>query len=173
MRVKRCAVGVGLVLASGWLLAQSGVVKLPEQDRVLARDIFKQLVEINSQDSNGSVTAAATSMRERLLTGGFTAEDLVLAGPNAKKQNLVVWYRGKAGSGLKPVLIICHLDVVEARKEDWTTDPYQFIERGRLLLRAWHTGRQGRRCGSGGDTAAVPSRGLCAEPRHHRRVDGG
>jgi acetylornithine deacetylase/succinyl-diaminopimelate desuccinylase-like protein len=98
-------------------------------DRALSREIFKQLIEINSQDSNGSVTAAAVAMRERLLSAGFPAEDLVLAGPNDRKQNLVAKYRGAAGSGLKPILIICHLDVVEARREDWTTDPYEFVEK--------------------------------------------
>lgn len=102
---------------------------LPEQDRALARDIFKQLIETNTQDSDGSVTAAAEKMRQRLLDAGFPAEDLVLAGPNDRKQNLVARYRGRPGSTLKPIVTICHLDVVEARKADWTTDPYQFVEK--------------------------------------------
>lgn len=97
-------------------------------DRTLSREVLKELIEINSQDSNGSVTAAATAMRNRLLKAGFAAEDLVLAGPNERKQNLVAKYRG-SGSGLKPILVICHLDVVEARKEDWTTDPYKLVEK--------------------------------------------
>jgi len=110
--------------------SQSAGPKLPEADRVLAHDIFKELIEINSQDSNGSVTACAVAMRNRLLAGGFAAEDLVLAGPNDRKQNLVARYRGKAGGGLKPILIIGHIDVVEARREDWTTNPYEFVEKG-------------------------------------------
>jgi acetylornithine deacetylase/succinyl-diaminopimelate desuccinylase-like protein len=101
---------------------------LPQIDRELSRSIFKELIEINSQDSNGSVTKAAVAMRERLLKAGFPAADLVLAGPNDRKQNLVAKYKGTSSS-LKPILIICHLDVVEARKEDWTTDPYQFVEK--------------------------------------------
>src|SRR5580698_9934684 len=109
-------------------MGQSAAPKLPEQDRALSRSIFKELIEINSQDSNGSVTASATAMRERLLKAGFPADDLVLAGPNDRKQNLVAKYRGTSSS-LKPILFICHLDVVEARKEDWTTDPYQFVEK--------------------------------------------
>jgi len=76
------------------------------------------------------VTACAVAMRNRLLAGGFAAEDLVLAGPNDRKQNLVARYRGKSGSGLKPILIIGHIDVVEARREDWTTNPYEFVEKG-------------------------------------------
>lgn len=102
---------------------------LPEQDRALAHDLFKQLIETNTQDSDGSVTAAAAKMRQRLLDAGFPAEDLILAGPNDRKQNLVARYRGKPGSTLKPIVTICHLDVVEARKADWTTDPYQFVEK--------------------------------------------
>jgi len=73
---------------------------LPGQDRVLAHDIFKELIETNTQDSNGSVTAAAVKMRQRLLDAGFPAEDLILAGPNDRKQNLVARYRGKPGSTL-------------------------------------------------------------------------
>ena len=110
------------------LLAQSAPA-LPEQDRALAHDIFKELIETNTQDSDGSVTAAAEKMRQRLLDAGFPASDLVLAGPNDRKQNLVAIYHGKPGSTLKPILTICHLDVVEARKADWTTDPYQFVEK--------------------------------------------
>jgi len=122
-----CLVGVGVGLAQ--VGAQSAGPLLPKEDRELARAIFKELVEINSQDSNGSVTACAEAMRRRLLAGGFAAEDLVIAGPNERKQNLVARYRGKAGSGLKPILIIGHIDVVEARREDWSTDPYAFIEK--------------------------------------------
>jgi len=120
------AAGV-LLLSCGTATGQSPAPTLPAADRALSREIFKQLIEINSQDSNGSVTAAAVAMRERLLGAGFPAEDLVLAGPNDRKQNLVAKYRGTAG--LKPILIICHLDVVEARREDWTTDPYEFVEK--------------------------------------------
>jgi len=121
---------MGVGLAVGQDGSQSAGPKLPEADRVLAHDIFKELIEINSQDSNGSVTACAVAMRNRLLAGGFAAEDLVLAGPNDRKQNLVARYRGKSGSGLKPILIIGHIDVVEARREDWTTNPYEFVEKG-------------------------------------------
>lgn len=103
--------------------------QLSPADRTLAHDLFKQLIETNTTDSVGSVTAAATAMRERLLAAGFAAEDLKLLGPNKLKMNLVVTYHGKPGSSLKPILAICHLDVVEAKKEDWTTDPFVFTEK--------------------------------------------
>jgi acetylornithine deacetylase/succinyl-diaminopimelate desuccinylase-like protein len=97
--------------------------------RSLAHDIFKQLIEINTTDSVGSITSASQAMAQRLLDAGFPKEDVVIAGPNERKQNMVARYRGKPGSKLRPVLIIGHLDVVEARREDWTTDPFTFIEK--------------------------------------------
>ena len=125
---RRTAVVCCAVMLCGAAVAQSAP-KLPEQDRVLAHDLLKQLIETNTQDSDGSVTAAAEAMRQRLLDAGFPAEDLVLAGPNDRKMNLVARYRGKADSRLKPILTICHLDVVEARRSDWTTDPYKLVEK--------------------------------------------
>jgi acetylornithine deacetylase/succinyl-diaminopimelate desuccinylase-like protein len=128
---KVCGLMICLGIASFcsvFAASQQVSTTLPQPDRELSRSIFKELIEINSQDSNGSVTRAAVAMRERLLKAGFPAADLVLAGPNDRKQNLVAKYKGTSSS-LKPILIICHLDVVEARKEDWTTDPYQFVEK--------------------------------------------
>ncbi|MFI4889988.1 MAG: M20/M25/M40 family metallo-hydrolase [Steroidobacterales bacterium] len=95
----------------------------------LGHDIFKELIEINTTDSVGSTTVAAAAMAKRLRDGGFAAGDISLLGPNERKGNLVVRYHGKTGTKLRPVLIIGHLDVVEARREDWTTDPFQFVEK--------------------------------------------
>src|SRR5277367_2470418 len=97
--------------------------------RSLAHDIFKQLIEINTTDSVGSTTVAAQAMAQRLLDAGWPKADVVVLGPNDRKGNMVARYRGKAGSTLKPILIIAHLDVVEARREDWSTDPFQFVEK--------------------------------------------
>jgi acetylornithine deacetylase/succinyl-diaminopimelate desuccinylase-like protein len=94
----------------------------------LAHDIFKQLVEINTTDSVGSTTLAARAMSDRLVAAGFAPADVVVLGPNERKGNLVARYRGKAGGTKRPLLIIAHLDVVEARREDWTTDPFRFVE---------------------------------------------
>lgn len=93
----------------------------------MARDIFKQLIEINTTDSTGSVTAAAEAMAARLRAAGFDPKDVIVDGPNARKKNLVVRYHGTGKR--KPVLFIGHLDVVEARREDWSMDPFQFIEK--------------------------------------------
>ena len=92
-----------------------------------ARGIFQQLIEINTTDSVGSVTKAAEAMAQRLLAAGFAEKEVVVAGPNERKKNLVVRYHGTGQK--KPILFIGHLDVVEARREDWTTDPFQFVEK--------------------------------------------
>ena len=92
-----------------------------------ARSIFKDLIEINTTDSLGSVTAAAEAMAKRLRAGGFPDSDVNVAGPNNRKKNMVVRLRG-TGKRM-PVLFIGHLDVVEAKRADWTTDPFQFVEK--------------------------------------------
>jgi acetylornithine deacetylase/succinyl-diaminopimelate desuccinylase-like protein len=101
---------------------------IDEATRRLARDIFQQLIEINTTDSVGSTTVAAEAMAKRLRDAGFAPEDVRVLGPNGRKGNLVARLHGSGGT-LKPILIIGHLDVVEARREDWTTDPFQFVER--------------------------------------------
>jgi len=95
--------------------------------KALAHDIFKQLIEINTTDSVGSVTAAAQAMAQRFRAAGFPAEDVFVGGPQERKKNLVVRLHGTGKH--KPILLIGHLDVVEARREDWTTDPFQFVEK--------------------------------------------
>jgi acetylornithine deacetylase/succinyl-diaminopimelate desuccinylase-like protein len=94
----------------------------------LGRAIFKQLIEINTTDSVGSTTVAAEAMAQRLRNAGFPAGDVVVLGPNDRKGNMVARYRG-AGAR-KPILLIGHLDVVEARRDDWTSNPFEFIEKG-------------------------------------------
>jgi acetylornithine deacetylase/succinyl-diaminopimelate desuccinylase-like protein len=112
------------------MLARCLSAPLSESEtHALARDVFKQLIEINTTDSIGSTTVAAQAMAQRLIAAGFPAVDVTVLGPNDRKGNLVARYRGKRGSKLKPILIIGHLDVVEARREDWTTDPFEFVEK--------------------------------------------
>jgi acetylornithine deacetylase/succinyl-diaminopimelate desuccinylase-like protein len=111
------------------LLGSLGAAPLDDATRKLAHDIFQQLIEINTTDSVGSTTVAAEAMSKRLLAAGFSDADVKVLGPNERKGNLVARYRGTGSAGLKPILIIAHLDVVEARREDWTTDPFQFVEK--------------------------------------------
>ncbi len=112
----------GLLLALAALPAAAD-----DAHNALAHDIFKELIEINTTESVGSVTQASEAMSKRLRDAGYTAADNQVLGPNERKKNLVVRLRGTGKH--KPVLLIGHLDVVEARREDWTTDPFQLIEK--------------------------------------------
>ena len=98
----------------------------------LAHDIYKELVEINSSVTTGNTTPAANAVAKRLRDAGFPEKDIFVGGPVPTKHNLVFRYRGKGGPGApKPVLLLAHLDVVEALKADWSNDldPFKFTER--------------------------------------------
>ena len=100
---------------------------LDDATKQLSRDIFRELIEINTTDSGGSTTTAAEAMRKRLLLAGLPSADVVVLGPNERKGNMVARLRGTGKA--RPVLIIAHLDVVEAKRSDWTTDPFKFVEK--------------------------------------------
>src|SRR5437660_6681549 len=90
----------------------------------LARDIYKELIEINTTDTPaGNVTTAAEAMAARFRKAGFPESDIKVLGPVPNKGNLVVRFRGR-GQG-KPVLFIGHLDVVQALPQDWSMDPFK------------------------------------------------
>jgi acetylornithine deacetylase/succinyl-diaminopimelate desuccinylase-like protein len=93
----------------------------------LAHDIFKELIEINTTDSVGNITTASEAMARHLRDAGFTDADMQIIGPNERKRNLVLRFKGKGKH--KPMLLFGHTDVVEARAEDWTTDPFKFVEK--------------------------------------------
>jgi acetylornithine deacetylase/succinyl-diaminopimelate desuccinylase-like protein len=110
-----------LLLASACVFAQ-----LPKE-RERARDVFVELIEINTTDSAGDNTQAAEAMAARFRAAGFPPSDIEVLGPNPRKGNLVVRYRGTGAA--KPILFLGHLDVVEARREDWSFDPFKFLEK--------------------------------------------
>jgi acetylornithine deacetylase/succinyl-diaminopimelate desuccinylase-like protein len=92
----------------------------------LAHDIFKQLIEINTTDSIGDNTRAAEAMATRFREAGYAEGDIRLLTPGPRKGNLVVRLHG-AGAA-RPILFIGHLDVVEAKRSDWSFDPFEFRE---------------------------------------------
>ena len=96
----------------------------------LGRDILRELVETNTEYSIGSTTKASELLAARFRAAGFAASDIEVVGPDtgrdSKNKNLVVRYRG-AGKR-RPILLIGHLDVVEARPSDWARDPFTFVE---------------------------------------------
>src|SRR3569833_4575761 len=118
--MKKIALLQTLACASTTSAATPGPLP-PKADQDLARDILKELVNINTTHDHGS-TAAAQVMQQQLLAAGFSAEDVVLIAPSDKplKGNLVVRYRARK-PGTRPVLFLGHLEVEEARKEDWST----------------------------------------------------
>lgn len=102
--------------------------QLDPATKQLSHDIFQQLIEINTTDTpQGNVTTAAKAMQQRFLDAGFAPSDAQLLGPNDRKQNLVVRLHGTGAH--QPILLIGHLDVVQALPSDWTTDPFKFIEK--------------------------------------------
>src|SRR5581483_10577880 len=115
------------ILVCTWLAAATLSAQLDDQTRQLAHDIFRQLIEINTTDSIGNITTASEAMAQRFRDAGFPDKDLYIGGPNDRKKNLVVRLHGSGKH--RPVLLIGHLDVVEAKRSDWTTDPFQFVEK--------------------------------------------
>jgi len=123
--MRHFAIPAAVVLALASLAAQSGS---PASNDARARDVFKQLIEINTVDSPaGNVTRASEAIAARLTAAGFPAADVQVIGPDARKKNLVARFRG-AGVR-KPLLLVAHLDVVEARREDWSFDPFVLLEK--------------------------------------------
>lgn len=121
------------VLAIACTAAMAGAQQKPlTPHQLLARDIYKELVEINTSVQTGNITPAANAMAKRYRDAGFPAKDIFVGGPTEKKHNVVLRYRGRGGPGApKPVLLLAHLDVVEALKADWSDDldPFKFTER--------------------------------------------
>ncbi|MFZ4620302.1 MAG: M20/M25/M40 family metallo-hydrolase, partial [Bacteroidota bacterium] len=122
-----CFVIVILAISCGNVNGQSKEQSQPlSPHQKLARDIFQELIEINTTLSIGD-TKAVEAMAARFKAAGFPESDITIAGPQPKHMNLVVRYRGKGT--LKPILFIGHLDVVEALRKDWSTDPFTFLEK--------------------------------------------
>src|SRR5207244_7421714 len=93
-----------------------------------ARDLFEQLIEINTTDTPaGNVTKAADAVAERLKAAGFPAAYIQVLGPDPKKHNVVARLRGSGAK--RPLLLLAHLDVVEAKRADWSFDPFAFLEK--------------------------------------------
>ncbi len=99
----------------------------PAEYQKLAHDIYKQLIEINTSVSTGQTTPASKAMADRFLAAGFPASDIVIAGAADHKMNVVVRYHGTGQK--KPLLLLAHLDVVEAKRSDWSIDPFVLTEK--------------------------------------------
>jgi acetylornithine deacetylase/succinyl-diaminopimelate desuccinylase-like protein len=99
----------------------------PVAEQKLAREIFQELMEIDTTHDHGSTTAAAEAVARRLRAAGWPEAECKVFGPSARKGNLVARLRG---SGKRPPLMLLgHLDVVEARRDDWSLDPFKLTEK--------------------------------------------
>ena len=99
----------------------------PESERQLARAIYKEMVEIKSGYTTGATTPVAEAVAKRLKAAGFPDADIFVGGASPNKANVVVRYRGT--SRRRPILLLAHTDVVEAKREDWSIDPFTLTEK--------------------------------------------
>jgi acetylornithine deacetylase/succinyl-diaminopimelate desuccinylase-like protein len=109
------------------LLAAHATAAELSADEKLFRAIYQELIEINTSDSEGDTTEAAKAMQKRLLDAGFKPGDTELIAPFPRKGNLVARYKGSGAK--KPMLLLAHIDVVEAKRSDWKTDPFKLQEK--------------------------------------------
>jgi acetylornithine deacetylase/succinyl-diaminopimelate desuccinylase-like protein len=94
-----------------------------------AREIFRELIEVNSSYKGGSTTPAARAIANRFLAAGFPASDVQVLGPAGDKDSSVIVRMPGTSKTLKPILLIAHLDVVEALRSDWSLEPYKLTEK--------------------------------------------
>jgi len=126
---------VRIVAAAALLLAAPSLAPAQQVGHIgrtrwdsTARDLFKELIEINTTESSGSTLKAAQAMAARLKQAGFPDSDVVVVQQTDRKGNLIARLRGK-NVRRKPILLLSHIDVVEAKAEDWTLPPFTFIEK--------------------------------------------
>lgn len=112
-------------LAAGFVALAQAQPRAPHEQ--LAYDIYKELVEINTVTNTGDTARAADAMAARLITAGLPTEDVQVFKPAPRKGNLVARLRGTGAR--RPMILMAHIDVVEARREDWSTDPFTLVEK--------------------------------------------
>lgn len=101
----------------------------PTAEQQTARAIYQELVEIRTVEGRaGTTVQAAQALAARLVAAGFPADDVKVLSHAPGYGALVARYRGDGSSGKKPILLMAHLDVVDALREDWSRDPFTFIE---------------------------------------------
>ena len=114
-----------LVVITFYSKVSDAQIKLSGQ-QILLREIYKELIEINTTDSEGNTTIAAEAMAKRLIEAGYAKEDIKVMGPHPRKGNLVARLHGTGDQ--QPILLLAHIDVVEAKKVDWSFDPFVLNE---------------------------------------------
>ena len=139
----------------------------------LAREVYNELISINTVDSVGSVTKAAEAMAERFRAAGFPDADVKSSCPPGKptKGNLVVRYHGRGGAATrKPILLLAHLDVVAALAQRLAARSVHARRGERLLPRPRHDRRQGDGVDLRRQPAPLQEGRLASRARHHPRA---
>ena len=176
MRTRRALLHSLLPLVAMLLVAGSGALSgpsaqpaalAPPQERL--REIYKELVEINTTDSAGDNTRAAEAMAARLRAAGFPAADVQVLAPAPRKGNLVARLRGTGAR--RPLLLLAHLDVVEAQREDWSMDPFKLLEQDGYFYGRGTSDDKAMAAIFDREPDPLPAGGLPARPRHHRGAD--
>src|SRR6185369_17759526 len=116
-----------LMLFSLGLACLGADIMPPEPDQRLAREIYKEMIESKSGFTTGTTTPIAEAVAARLKAAGFPDADVFVGGAIPRKANVVARYRGTGAR--KPILLLAHIDVVEAKREDWSLDPFQLTEK--------------------------------------------
>jgi acetylornithine deacetylase/succinyl-diaminopimelate desuccinylase-like protein len=122
VKLRACVLTAAACLGSAGVGAQS-------RDEAAFRDLYKELVEINTTRSVGSCTQAAEAMRTRLAAAGVPAADMrIIAPPERPKDGALIAVLHGRDRRAKAILLLAHIDVVEARRADWERDPFKLIE---------------------------------------------
>ena len=128
-RTQLAAILLPLATLATPAIAQSPSPPLAPHDKLL-REIYQEFIEINTTDSVGDCTQASKAMAARLKTGGYSDAEMQIIVPRGgpKKGNLVARLEGTGAK--KPLMLLAHIDAVEAKREDWERDPFKLIEEG-------------------------------------------
>lgn len=120
---------LAIVMVGSIAVVTAAAIARPNLDteEALVRDLLETLVGVDTTDATGNTTEAAEAMARHLLEAGFPEDDVTVVGPHERKGNLVARLRGSGGG--EPILLLAHLDVVEARRSDWSFDPFTMVER--------------------------------------------
>jgi len=117
----------GLLFAVAFAATSAGAQQASATYHQLGHAILREMIETNTPGSSGNTSPLAEQLAVRFHDAGFSEADVQVVGPTPKNRNLVVRYRGTGAH--KPILLLAHLDVVEAKREDWTFDPFVLTEK--------------------------------------------
>jgi len=122
-RARSKAAYLGVVLAAG--IPFEAVAE--EDPNVLAREIYSALIAFPSTESHGGSAEIAKYAADLLLEAGFSEKDVQVMGPSPEVAGVLARFRGRGDR--EPVLMLAHLDVVEALPEDWSMPPFELTEK--------------------------------------------